>query len=154
MENRISIITICLNNQDTIEDTILSVADQDYPHIEYIVLDGKSTDKTPEIIERHKDKITLYKSEKDEGLYFALNKGIDLATGDYIAFLHADDFYSSKKIISLAMNELLKSDADALYGDLMYVKKEDTKKVKRLWNAKPYKENAFLYGWMPPQVGS
>src|SRR4051794_21694300 len=100
---RVSIITVCYNSAETIEATIQSVITQDYDHIEYIIIDGHSKDNTLEIVNCYKKNISLLVSEKDEGIYFAINKGIALATGDIIAILHADDFYAGNNIISLVV---------------------------------------------------
>lgn len=150
MNPKISIITVCQNNVNTIEYTIHSVIGQTYKSIEYIIIDGKSTDGTLEIIHKYGDNIHTLISEKDAGIYDAMNKGIRQATGEYIAFLHADDFYANSEVISKAMTLLQKSGADAIYGDLQYVDKTNAKKVKRHWKAGQYKKNSFLFGWMPP----
>src|SRR5579872_4520766 len=102
---KISIITVCFNSETTIEDTILSVISQDYQNLEYIIIDGNSTDKTLHIINQYSDKISKIISEKDEGIYFALNKGIDRSTGDIIGILHSDDFYPNNQILSKVCNE-------------------------------------------------
>ena len=145
---KISIITVCLNSETTIEKTIQSVLAQNYPDIEFIVIDGKSSDRTFEIANKYKSKISKLISEKDKGIYFALNKGIDLATGDIVGILHADDFYSDENILSKVVNEFSKKKCDSLYADLQYVK--DDEKVFRNWKSGEYKEGLFLKGWMPP----
>ena len=117
----ISIITVCLNSEFTIEQTIRSVIDQDYPTIEYIIIDGKSNDNTREVIKRYEDKISKIISEDDEGMYFAINKGIQLATGDIIGILNSDDFYVDDKVISKVVNEFISKNVDAVYADLVYV---------------------------------
>lgn len=147
---KVSIITVCYNSESTLESTIRSVIEQDYPDIEYIVVDGNSTDGSPAIIEKYKSKITKFISEKDKGVYFALNKGIALATGDVIGLLHSDDFYASKTIITQVVKEFESSHSDSVYGDLQYVSRENTEKVIRHWQAKPYNNQLFLKGWMPP----
>ena len=91
---KVSIITVCRNSEATLEAAIHSVIEQDHGNIEYIVVDGKSTDYTPGILEKYRSKISKLVSEKDEGMYFALNKGISMATGDIIGMLHSDDFYT------------------------------------------------------------
>ena len=99
---KVSIITVCYNSAETIENTIQSVLSQDYSTIEYIIVDGKSTDATLQIIEKYKTQISKIISEKDDGIYFAINKGIAMATGDIIAILHADDLYSNLQKIGRA----------------------------------------------------
>ena len=147
---KISVVTACLNNADTIEETILSVIGQDYPDMEFIIIDGGSTDGTLEIIEKFRPSISKIISEKDNGIYYALNKGIDLATGDIIAFLHADDLYSNTTVLSGVMKVFSEKNPQGVYGDLFYVDREDISKVTRYWKAGKYKHGLFLKGWMPP----
>lgn len=147
---KVSIITVCRNAESTIESAIQSVLSQEHKDIEYIIVDGKSTDKTISIIEKYKDRISKFISAKDEGMYFALNKGIQLATGDVIGLLHADDFYSNEKIISRIVKELELKNVESVYGDLQYVSKENTQKVFRDWKSNPFDSKLFLKGWMPP----
>ena len=147
---KVSIITACYNNESTIESTIQSVLNQDYKNIEYIVIDGLSTDKTLDIVKKYSDKIIRIVSEKDKGMYDALNKGIALAGGDVIGFLHADDFYPDQTVISKVVKRLENAQADAVYGDLQYVDKNDVLKVTRNWKAGEYSEGYFFNGWMPP----
>lgn len=146
----ISIITITFNSADTIEETILSVLNQDYPNIEYIIVDGLSQDATLQIANKYANRISKIISEKDNGLYDALNKGIDLATGDVIGFIHSDDFYTNTNILSKYAETFINKGCDAVYGDLFYVDKNDTNKIIRTWKSGAYNSNSFLYGWMPP----
>ncbi len=147
---KVSIITACRNSAPTLESCIQSVLRQDHDPIEYIVIDGQSTDETPSLLHKYKDKIARLISEKDKGMYFALNKGIQLATGEVIGFLHADDEYASGKIISRVIQELASKKTDSVYGDLQYVSKKDTGRVIRHWRSQPYAPELFLKGWMPP----
>ena len=147
---KISVITVCYNSVSTIEATILSVLQQSYATIEYIVVDGDSNDGTKSVLEKYRDKITKIVSEKDKGLYDALNKGIKLATGDVIAFLHADDFYTDPTVIEKYVKVFEGGNYDAVYANLFYVDADDTTKVKRKWNSGEYNHGAFLNGWMPP----
>ena len=147
---KVSIITISYNNADTIEDTILSVINQDYKNIEYIIVDGVSKDATLEIINKYKSKITTFVSEKDKGIYDALNKGIALATGDVIGMIHADDLYENNTVISDIVDTFIKSETQAVYADLNYVDRNDTSKIVRKWKSGVYKDGMFLKGWMPP----
>lgn len=147
---KISIITITYNSAATLEQTINSVLDQNYTDVEYIIVDGGSTDNTLQIIEKYKSKVSKFVSEKDSGLYHALNKGIELATGDVIGILHSDDFYIDNTILEKYANTFIKNHSQAIYSDLFYVNKEDTNKVIRKWKSGKYKPNSFLHGWMPP----
>jgi len=147
---KVSIITVCLNNADTIESTIKSIQSQTYPSIEYIVVDGVSTDTTLTIIEKYKQGIVKFISEKDKGIYYAINKGIEMATGDIIGILHADDFYVNNEIIEKLVDSFEKSGADCVYGDLQYVERNNPDKVTRNWIAGTYQKDLFLKGWMPP----
>ena len=146
---KISIITSVYNNKETIEDAIKSVLSQSYDNIEYIIVDGGSSDGTLEIIEKYKNDIAHYISEPDKGIYDGLNKGVQLATGDVVAFLHSDDIYASDTIIEDIAQEFQKSKVDGVYGDLIYTPKEDTTKILRYWKSKPFKPEMLKQGWMP-----
>jgi glycosyltransferase len=147
---KVSIITSVWNNKNTIEDAIKSVLSQNYSDIEYIVVDGASSDGTVEVIKKHEDKISIFVSEKDKGIYDGLNKGVELATGDIIGFLHSDDIYADKNIISEVVEAFEKNNTDSIYGDLVYVDKEDTNKVFRYWKSGDYSFKKLTNGWMPP----
>lgn len=147
---KVSIITITFNSAATLKDTIESVLNQTYDNIEYIIVDGQSTDDTLQIIDLYKHKISKVVSEKDHGLYDALNKGIKLATGDVIGLLHSDDFYTSNDVIEKVANTFKKNNSDAVYADLYYVDKTDTDRIFRKWHSGEYKHGMFLHGWMPP----
>lgn len=147
---KVSIITVCFNSAKTIENTIQSVASQDYKNVEYIIVDGKSTDATLQIIDKYKDRISRLISEKDEGIYYAINKGIAAATGDVIAIIHADDFYTGSWVISDVVKTFEEKKTDTVYGDLQYVDREDISRIKRNWISGNYFKASFLKGWMPP----
>ncbi len=150
MKPKVSIITVCYNSAKTIEDTIQSVVNQTYDNIEYIVIDGVSTDNTLDIINKYKVQITTIVCEKDNGIYDAINKGIGLATGDIIANLNSDDFYIDSNVIADVVATFEKEKTDTLYADLYYVDAVDTNKIVRYWKSKAYKDGLFLKGWMPP----
>ena len=116
----ISIITVCYNAVSTIESSILSVINQDYENVEYIVIDGNSTDGTVEVIKRYQTYISLFISEPDQGIYDAINKGIQHATGDVIGLLHANDCFASNQILSLVAENFLDKKVDAVYGNLVF----------------------------------
>ncbi len=147
---KISVITITYNSAQTVEQTIQSVLNQSYKNVEYIVVDGESTDATLSIIEKYKNKISNIISEKDNGLYDALNKGIALATGDIIGILHSDDFFVDNNVLQHYANLFTTTNADAVYSDLYYVDKTNTNNITRKWKSGNYKPNSFLFGWMPP----
>lgn len=147
---KVSIITITYNSEPTLKDTIESVINQTYKNIEYILIDGGSTDETLSIIKSYGNKISRLISEKDNGLYDALNKGISLATGDVIGILHSDDFYTNNHVIQHIVSSFSNSPVDAVYADLYYVDKINTNQIHRKWKAGIYKEAMFLNGWMPP----
>lgn len=147
---KITIITAVFNSKDFIETCINSVLAQRYRDKEYIVIDGGSTDGTLEIIKESQSGITKLISEKDNGIYDAMNKGIRQATGDVIGILNADDFYPSSEILGKVAEVFKKEAIDSCYGDLMYVDSENTDKVIRYWQSGPYDMNKFYQGWMPP----
>jgi len=146
---KVSIITIVWNNKETIRDAIDSVLSQTYKNIEYIVIDGASTDGTFEIIQNYSDKITKVISEPDKGIYDGLNKGILLATGDVIAFLHSDDMYANETVISDVV-DIFDNDTQGVYGDLVYTDKKDINKVFRYWKSGAFSISLLNKGWMPP----
>lgn len=147
---KVSIITVCYNRKETIEQSIKSVLEQDYPHIEYIVIDGASTDGTQEIIEGYSDKITKYISEPDKGMYDAINKGLAMATGDVVGLMHSDDeFYDSSvvsKIVEVFENNF---DTEAVYGNGIYVSNDDEQKIVRNRIGGAYDFDKIKTGWLP-----
>ncbi|MCC9137323.1 glycosyltransferase family 2 protein [Pontibacter silvestris] len=147
---KISIITIVYNNCQTIADAIDSVLSQTYADIEYIIVDGLSTDGTVEIIKSYGNKISKFISEKDKGLYDAINKGIALASGDVIGLLHSDDIFYSTDAVKSVAETFQKHKADCLYADLLYVDRLNPEKIIRNWKSGSYKRSSFVHGWMPP----
>lgn len=147
---KISIITATFNSAATIESSIQSVIQQDYPNKEIIIIDGGSTDETLSILSKYKSHISTLISEKDKGIYDALNKGIAAASGDIIAILHSDDFYINNEILSKVAHAFDKQQCDSVYGNLYYVDKQDTNRIVRKWISGKYKHGKFTHGWMPP----
>jgi len=147
---KVTIITVAYNSAKTIEDTLKSVVSQTYQNVEYIIIDGKSTDDTLEICDKYANKISKIISEKDKGIYDAMNKGIKVATGNIIGILNSDDFYANDQVIEQIVNTFNQQKVDAVYADLVYVEADDTTKITRTWISKPYQQDAFLKGWMPP----
>lgn len=145
---KISIITVCYNSATTIETTIQSVASQTYKNIEYIVVDGSSKDGTLNIIKKHKNKITKWISEPDKGLYDAMNKGIQMATGEVIGLINSDDLFCDNFAVEKVMN-IFNYDhkLDSVYADLYYVSQTDTNKIVRRWVTGNQK--LFKNGWHP-----
>jgi len=147
---KISIITSVYNNKNQIGEAIESVLNQTYQNIEYIVIDGASTDGTVDIIESYKNQIDMFVSENDNGIYDGLNKGIHLATGDVIGFLHSDDFYMDNYAIANIMKIFNNNECDGVYGDLIYVDKNNIDKIVRYWKSGVFKYQNLKKGWMPP----
>ncbi|MGL1902276.1 MAG: glycosyltransferase [Fibrobacterales bacterium] len=147
---KVSIITAVYNNEDSIRDAICSVLSQDYSTIEYILIDGASTDATRSIIDEYQEDIAIYVSEPDSGIYDALNKGVHYATGDLIGFMHSDDLFGDTTVISQVVAAYESNGADGVYGDLEYVQKNDTSQVIRYWKSNPFERAALKKGWMIP----
>ena len=146
---KISIVTVTLNSEKTLERTIKSVLGQNYSDVEYIIIDGGSTDGTLNIIEKYKDKISKVISEKDNGLYDAMNKGIKLSTGDIVGILNSDDFFYNEEVLSIVANSFEDKEIDAVYGDITYFA-DDVGKVTRYWRAGDYSERKLNNGWIIP----
>lgn len=147
---KVSIITVVLNGVETIEGTIKSVLSQDYKGIEYIIVDGGSTDGTLDILKKYHDRIQKYISEPDDGIYNAMNKGVRLSSGDIVATLNGNDVYANRSIVGEMIDFIENRSLDAAYGDLVYVDKGDLEKVTRVWRPGEYKKGAFRYGWVIP----
>lgn len=147
---KISIITPTFNSGKTIEDTIKSVVSQTYQDIEYIIVDGGSTDDTLKKLEQYKDHITKVISAPPKGIYDAMNKGIEATTGDVVGIINSDDFYANDRVIDRVMREFLDEHVDAAYGDLVFVDQKNINAIKRTWNAGEYKEWKLNYGWIMP----
>ena len=147
---KVTIITVVLNREKTIEDTIVSVLGQTYKEIEYIVIDGKSSDDTMAVVHRYSEHISQIVCAKDGGIYDALNKGIALATGDVIGFLHSDDFYIDKHVIADVVNCMQKTGKELLFADLLYIDNDNKDKILRHYSAKNFTVDKLRYGLMPP----
>ncbi len=146
---KISIITVVHNNKDTIRDAIDSVLNQTYKDIEYIIIDGDSSDGTVEIVQSYGNKISKFVSEADHGIYDAMNKGIGLATGDVVGILNSDDFYIDAEVIGRVAREFEEKGVDSVFADLVYVKPDDLGNYVRRYSSKNFNPSKFAYGWMP-----
>ncbi len=146
---KVSIITVVWNNKETIKDAIDSVLTQTYKDIEYIVVDGASTDGTIEVVKNYGDKISRFISEPDKGLYDAMNKGIRVATGDIIGILNSDDFYIDDKVIGKIVKEFKEKEVDSVFADLVYVKSNDLQKVVRYYDSSQFLPDKFQYALYP-----
>lgn len=145
---KISIITVAYNSAETIETTFQSVANQNYDDIEYIVVDGGSTDGTIDLIKKYDKYITKWVSEPDNGLYDAMNKGISMATGEVIGLINSDDLFCDNSALEKVMNTFkLDKKLDSVYSDLYYVSQFDIDKIVRHWITG--KKRPFKYGWHP-----
>lgn len=148
---KVTILTVTFNSIGTLQDTIDSVALQDYPSVEYIVVDGNSKDGTVDLIQRNGSSITHWISESDQGMYDAMNKGIRMATGDIVGILNSDDFFYDKQVlskVSAAFGE--DSNLQAIIGDIVFVKGDSGDQILRRYSAKGWKPSKFARGYMPP----
>lgn len=147
---KISIITAVCNGADTIGDCLESVKGQTHPDVEHIIIDGGSTDGTVDLIRARGGHAAKFVSEPDNGIYDALNKGIAMATGDVIGFLHADDLYHTDTVLGSVARTMAGDGADSCYGDLLYVERRNPGKIVRHWRSGPFRLGLFERGWMPP----
>ncbi len=146
---KVSIITSCYNRAATIRSAIESVLAQDYNDIEFIVVDGSSTDGSLDIIREYADRISIIISEPDHGMYEAINKGIRVATGEIIGLLHSDDFFYDNGVIGRIVKRIKRTHADFLYGDGLFVNPDNTNKVVRNWIGGGYRLWKVRHGWLP-----
>jgi len=146
---KITIITVVWNNKKTIRDAIDSVLAQTYRDIEYIIIDGASTDGTIEIIKSYGDRISNFVSEPDNGIYDAMNKGIKLSSGDVIGLLNSDDLYINENVIEKISMMFKSQRVDSIFADLVYVKRNDKEKIVRYFDSSKFKLSMFAYGFMP-----
>ncbi len=147
---QLSLITVAFNACASLEETILSVQQQYYKNIEYLIVDGGSTDETLEMVKKYPETVTSFVSEPDNGIYDAMNKGLKRATGDVVGFLHADDRFAHSQVLIDIMNVFDNKEVDVLYGDLQYVTSFDPLKVLRHWESGVFSRQLIKKGWMPP----
>ena len=146
---KISIITPVYNSEEYIEDCIRSVIGQTYKDIEYIIIDGNSSDNTLNVINKYADKVHFICSEPDYGMYDALNKGIKIATGDFIGILNSDDIFADSDTVVHVVQSIQSHNCDALYGNLNYVKRDTPNQITRRWISNIFNRDDFNRGWMP-----
>ncbi len=145
----VSIITVCFNSEKTIRNTIESVLSQDYPNIEYLIIDGGSTDNTLSIVREYDVRISRIVSERDHGIYDAMNKGISFASGEIIGMLNSDDIYINDHAVSELIKKMLSEDADSVFADLIIVDPDNLNKVIRYYDSSYFEPSKFKFGWMP-----
>lgn len=145
----ISVITVSYNAVLTIEQTILSVINQTYLNIEYIIIDGGSTDGTVNVIKKYADKIAYWVSESDKGIYDAMNKGIRMATGDVVGILNSDDFYTDENVLQTVADNFMNYSVDAVYGDIHFVHDADLGKCVRYYSSRLFSPFWLRFGFMP-----
>ena len=148
---KVTIITSCFNREATIGQAVESVLAQDYPDIEYLIVDGASCDNSLAVIRRYEgeERITKIVSEPDSGMYEAINKGINMATGDIVGLLHSDDFFYSPHVITDIVSVFRDTGADIVYGNGLYVDAADTGRVVRNWVSGRYRRWKVRLGWLP-----
>jgi glycosyltransferase involved in cell wall biosynthesis len=152
---KVSLITVCYNSAKTIEDTIKSVQSQTYPDIEYIVIDGGSSDATKIILSKYKSDIDVLVCEPDEGIYDAMNKGIRMASGDIIGMLNSDDFYPDLDVLTHVSNEFKRHpEADMVMANVDFVDPSDLTKLVRTYSSFGFSPWMLRFGFMPAHPGT
>jgi glycosyltransferase involved in cell wall biosynthesis len=146
---KISVITVCYNSGNTIGHTLQSVREQTHADIEHIIVDGCSNDNTLEVVKAEGLHVAKVVSERDKGIYDAMNKGIALASGEIVAFINADDFYASPSVLTTVAAAFEKSGADCCYGDLCYVSQDDPTRTVRYWRSADFVPGSFEKSWSP-----
>lgn len=148
---KVSLITVSYNSEKTIQNTIESVLSQDYEAIEYIIIDGASTDSTLEIIHNYRNKIKIIVSEPDQGIYDAMNKGIKLSTGDIVGVVNSDDFYPHEQVISSVVEQFVKNPkSELVLGAIDFVKASNINQSVRKYTSKYFMPSFMRFGVMPP----
>ncbi len=145
-----TIVTVVRNRERTIAHCLESVASQDYPNVEHVVIDGASTDGTIDILRARLGTGAKLISEPDHGIYDALNKGLHAANGDIVGFLHADDFFAGRGVITTVVRAFLDYSVDGVYGDLDYVNASNPAQIVRRWRSGKFTKSKLKWGWMPP----
>jgi glycosyltransferase involved in cell wall biosynthesis len=146
---KVSVVTVVLNNRSHIEDCINSVLIQNYNNIEYIVIDGGSTDGTLDVIKKYEKSISRWISEPDQGIYDAMNKGISFASGDIVGILNSDDSYNGNEVLNDIVKEFSKKEIDSVFADLVYVDRDNPDKIVRYYKSDKFNPKRLAYGWIP-----
>ena len=146
---KISIITVSYNSAATLERSLQSVAEQDWPKVEHIVIDGGSTDISMEIVERYHSQLAHVVSEPDKGIYEAMNKGLALASGDIVCFLNADDLYAHSQVLSQVAMQMREHRLDALMGDVGFFHEQNPQRLIRRYRSDRFHPKRLAWGWMP-----
>jgi glycosyltransferase involved in cell wall biosynthesis len=147
---KVSIVTVVKNGAETIEETVRSVVGQTYKNVEYLIIDGGSSDRTVEIIKRYEDRVAYWISEPDKGIYDAMNKGIKASTGEVLGILNADDIYADASGIETVVATMAENNTESCYADLAYVDRKNVHKIVRYWKGGQFYKERFKRGWMPP----
>lgn len=150
---RISVVTVCYNSADTIGAALRSVREQTWPEIEHIVIDGASTDGTQDIVTNNSERISLFLSEPDGGIYDAMNKGLARASGDIICFLNSDDAYAHPEVIAEVAARMTGNGLDALYGDVVFFNRDRPQRSTRRYRSGYFSPERLAWGWMPAHPG-
>lgn len=146
---KITVITVSYNSAATIADTLLSVASQTHPNIEHLVIDGRSTDNTVQVVEANWHPNLLLSSAPDKGIYDAMNKGLSRATGEVVGFLNADDFFADADAVARVAKAFEDNPSvEVCFGDLLYIS-QDKQSVVRYWKSQPFTTGSFARGWSP-----
>ena len=144
----ITIITPTYNSEKTINSNLNSIAEQTYQNFEHLIIDNLSSDNTIETIKNNNSKKIIIYSEKDNGIFNAINKGIQKSKGDIISILHSDDFFFNKYVLKNVVDAFNLNGVDAVYGDLLYVRRKQINNIVRFWKSSNYKSGIFLKGWV------
>jgi glycosyltransferase involved in cell wall biosynthesis len=146
---KISVVTVCYNTAATIRSTLESVARQTHPDVEHIVIDGASTDETMKIVHSYSGRLAQVVSEPDEGIYDAMNKGLDRVSGDVVCFLNADDEYAHSQVLSRVAMQMRELGLEALIGDVGFFREKEPLRMVRRYRSDRFHPNRFAWGWMP-----
>lgn len=146
----ISVVTVCFNAARTIEHTLRSVEQQSHAQLDHLVIDGGSTDGTLDLVRQFGSRVSSVVSERDEGIYDAMNRGLRRASGEFVIFLNADDQYADRDCVADLIHAIDTSGADSAYGDIAYVRDDARLSRVRHWRSGPYHRGAFIRGWAPP----